>query len=153
MSSKSSRSRLAWFVPKLSLALAVSFFTVGAAQAFIFSRPPSDLDLSRSKPTEHGLYVTSIEPGISPLVARRMHHWTVLLTTAQGTPVEQARLTIAGGMPQHGHGLPTKPTVTPQSDGRYRVEGMKFNMGGWWTLTLHVDGPAGADNVTFNLKL
>ena len=130
MFSTFSRSNRVRIVPTIAAALTATFLAAGAAQAFIFSRPPSDLDLRLSKPTEHGLYVSTIEPGISPLVVRRMHSWTVALTTPQGEPVEQARVTVTGGMPQHGHGLPTKPTVTPQANGRYLVEGMKFNMGG-----------------------
>jgi hypothetical protein len=33
------------------------------------------------------------------------------------------------------------------------VEGVKFNMPGWWELDLALEGPAGADTVTFNLVL
>jgi hypothetical protein len=33
------------------------------------------------------------------------------------------------------------------------VDGMKFNMDGWWTLTVSIDGAAGADTATFNLVL
>ena len=55
-------------------------------------------------------------------------------------------------MPQHGHGLPTEPAVTAElGDGRYRIEGVKFNMGGWWELQLRDRRPRGQDNVTFNL--
>jgi hypothetical protein len=57
-------------------------------------------------------------------------------------------------MPQHGHGLPTKPVVTRTlGDGTYVVDGMKFNMGGWWIVTVGIDGESGRDVVTFNLKL
>ena len=71
-----------------------------------------------------------------------------------GTPLEHADLSIDGGMPQHGHGLPTEPQVTEDlGGGRYKVEGMKFNMPGWWTITLKVSGAAGTDSATFNLTL
>jgi len=30
---------------------------------------------------------------------------------------------------------------------------MKFNMPGWWTITLEISGAAGTDNATFNLTL
>jgi hypothetical protein len=57
-------------------------------------------------------------------------------------------------MPQHGHGLPTKPAVTRRlGEGDHLVEGMKFNMGGWWVVKFQVAGPQGSDVVTFNLKL
>jgi hypothetical protein len=65
--------------------------------------------------------------------------------------VRQARIGVDGGMPQHGHGLPTKPRVTRElGDGRYLIEGMKFSMTGWWEIKLAVQGDRGADKVTFN---
>ena len=33
------------------------------------------------------------------------------------------------------------------------VDGMKFNMGGWWVVKFRVAGALGPDSVTFNLKL
>jgi hypothetical protein len=38
-------------------------------------------------------------------------------------------------------------------DGQYLIEGMKFNMPGWWEIDLAIEGPAGVDTVTFNLVL
>ena len=46
-------------------------------------------------------------------------------------------------MPRHGHGLPTKPRVTrPLGNGDHLVEGMKFNMGGWWVVKFRVASAA-----------
>ena len=57
-------------------------------------------------------------------------------------------------MPQHGHGLPTRPRVTRNlGDGIYEIEGVRFNMGGWWEFKLAIAGSRGADTVTFNLEL
>ena len=54
-------------------------------------------------------------------------------------------------MPQHGHGLPTRPQVTRElADGTYLLEGMKFSMTGWWEIKLAIEATAGADKVTFN---
>jgi hypothetical protein len=73
---------------------------------------------------------------------------------AGGGAIDAAKITIDGGMPQHGHGLPTKPLVTRQlGNGDYRVEGMKFNMGGWWVVKFRVNATPGADSLVFNLKL
>ena len=38
-------------------------------------------------------------------------------------------------------------------EGVYEIEGVRFNMGGWWEFTLAITGTAGADRVTFNLQL
>ena len=57
-------------------------------------------------------------------------------------------------MPQHGHGLPTRPRVTRSlGDGIYEIEGVRFNMGGWWEFKLAITAPTGSDVVTFNLNL
>ena len=52
------------------------------------------------------------------------------------------------------YGLPTKPEVTTDlGKGAHLIEGMKFNMPGWWTLTVSIEGPSGDDTATFNLVL
>jgi hypothetical protein len=35
----------------------------------------------------------------------------------------------------------------------YEIEGVRFNMGGWWEFKLAIAGASGADTVTFNLDL
>jgi hypothetical protein len=78
----------------------------------------------------------------------------VAITDAAGTPVDGATIQIDGGMPQHGHGLPTRPRVTRAlGNGLYEIEGVRFNMGGWWEFTLAINAPSGSDIVTFNLAL
>jgi hypothetical protein len=78
----------------------------------------------------------------------------VTLRGADGRAIDEAQISIDGGMPQHGHGLPTRPRVTRNlGDGIYEIEGVRFNMGGWWEFKLAIAGPRGADTVTFNLNL
>jgi hypothetical protein len=79
---------------------------------------------------------------------------SVSIRDAAGNPVEGAQIDVDGGMPQHGHGLPTKPRVTRSlGDGRYEIDGLRFNMGGWWVLQLSVQSSSGNDRVTFNLNV
>ena len=35
----------------------------------------------------------------------------------------------------------------------YEIEGVRFNMGGWWEFKLAINAPSGSDIVTFNLAL
>lgn len=89
-----------------------------------------------------------------PLRVRRMQTVRVAITDAEGRPVEHATIDVGGGMPQHGHGLPTRPRVTRAlGDGLYEIEGVRFNMGGWWEFKLSIATPAANDIVTFNLDL
>ena len=89
-----------------------------------------------------------------PLRPRRMHTVRVAITDAAGVPVDDAIIQIDGGMPQHGHGLPTRPRVTRAlGNGLYEIEGVRFNMGGWWEFKLAINAASGSDIVTFNLAL
>jgi hypothetical protein len=143
----SSRRSLLLGIPALLLA-------AGTAGAVWMMHVPADLDLSREKATEAGLYIAEIAPVGEPVTVGPMHAWIVTVEDREGAPVDDADITVDGGMPQHGHGLPTAPAVTQElGQGRYLVEGMKFNMLGWWELDLGIEGPRGADAVTFNIVL
>jgi YtkA-like len=98
-------------------------------------------------------YTATLQPR-QPLRLRRLQTVPVLITDAGGRPVEGAAITVDGGMPEHAHGLPTKPRAGRSlGGGVYEIEGVRFSMGGWWELKLAIESPAGADNVTFNLSL
>ena len=98
-------------------------------------------------------YTATLQPR-QPLRLRRLQTVPVLITDAAGRPVEDAVITIDGGMPEHGHGLPTQPKVgRALGGGVYEIDGVRFSMGGWWEFKLAIESPAGADRVTFNLSL
>jgi hypothetical protein len=120
----------------------------------MFMRPPRDIDYSRTRMSEAGIYRGTIRPPGDPIPQGRLHSWALHLETASGTPVDSASITVDGGMPQHGHGLPTKPVVTRHpGNGDHVVDGMKFNMGGWWVVKFRVSSSAGTDSLVFNIKL
>jgi hypothetical protein len=100
-----------------------------------------------------GAYVGTLQPA-APLAVRKLQSVSVRITDAHGSAVEGATVSVDGGMPQHGHGLPTSPRVTAyRGDGVYQIDGVRFNMGGWWEFKLGVAAAAGTDTITFNLKL
>jgi hypothetical protein len=121
----------------------------------LFAKPPADLDYSRTRTSESGSYRATIRPEGDSIPKGKLQRWTLHLETTQGAMVDSAKVTVDGGMPQHGHGLPTKPRVTRQlGHGDHLVEGMKFNMGGWWVVKFRVaSAAAGTDSVVFNVKL
>ncbi len=116
--------------------------------------PPANLDYSRVRTSVNGRYHAAIKPDGDSIPKGKLQKWTLHLETASGSPIDDATVSVDGGMPQHGHGLPTKPLVTRHlGNGDHLVEGMKFNMGGWWVVKFRVNTTAGADSVVFNLKL
>ena len=113
-----------------------------------------DVDQSRSRTTANGLYLAAIEPEVPVIEQGALHSWVLTVKTPDGAPVGDARVEIDGGMPEHNHGLPTAPEMTEHlGEGRYRIEGVKFSMRGWWELKLDISSPAGLDTATFNLVL
>ena len=146
--SRSTRTR-AWLV---AAAVVANSLLTGC---MLFAKPPADLDYSRTRTSEAGRYKATIKPEGDSIPKGKLQRWTLHLETAKGAAVDSAKVTVDGGMPQHGHGLPTKPRVTRQlGHGDHLVEGMKFNMGGWWVVKFRVaSAAAGADSVVFNVKL
>lgn len=119
-----------------------------------FNPPPADLDTATTRLTEQGLYTVSFVSAVEPIAINQIHSWTLHVATADGQPVDNAAITVDGGMPQHGHGLPTRPQVTQNlGGGDYLVEGLKFQMGGWWEVRYEITAGGQTDAITFNLVL
>jgi hypothetical protein len=111
-------------------------------------------DITTTKTSEHGLYRAAVRPGTTPIPVGKLQAWTLHVETVAGAPVDSASIFVDGGMPQHGHGLPTRPRVTAAlGNGDHKVEGLKFSMGGWWRMIFVVRTGAGVDTVVFNATL
>ena len=77
--------------------------------------------------------------------------WILTVKTVAGEVVTPARITVAGGMPMHGHGLPTQPQISEYlGDGRYLMKGLKFSMNGRWELTFEIQSKDLRDKVVFD---
>ncbi len=116
---------------------------------------PRNLDLSLERVTDHGVFRIQLKSGVEPIPTSKVHQWSVHVVGADGAPVTGASLKVDGGMPEHGHGLPTVPRAEPSNGpGNYVINGMKFSMTGWWVLKLDVKATDGrTDNITFNVLL
>jgi hypothetical protein len=116
--------------------------------------PPARSEFGAGPRTSVGGHYAATLRLPEPLRPRKMQTISVVIEDSAGRPVEEAAITVDGGMPKHGHGLPTKPRVTKKlGGGAYEIEGVRYNMGGWWEFKLTIEGPAGTDSVTFNLDL
>jgi hypothetical protein len=105
------------------------------------------------RPSAAGRFMATLQTD-EPLRVRRLQTVRVAITDGAGQPMDDLTIAVGGGMPQHGHGLPTRPRVTRSlGEGLYEIEGVRFNMGGWWEFTLSITTPSGPDVVTFNLDL
>ena len=129
-------------------------FTISMGVMMAMNPIPTDLDTSTTRSSDNGLFMVSYTSANGTVPVNQMHQWTLHVETADGQPVENATITLDGDMPQHGHGLPTRPQVTEYlGNGDYRVEGLKFQMGGWWVMDFVITAEGQSDTVQFNMVL
>ncbi len=80
--------------------------------------------------------------------------WVVTVATPDGEPVAPARITVGGGMPAHGHGLPSQPKISDHPEaGKYLLKGLKFSMNGQWVIELDIQSESIRDTVKFDIAL
>ena len=121
------------------------------AGATTTAKPVSDADYATTMKSKKGLFMATY---IGEIPINKIVSWTLKVDTAEGQAVTDAEIAVSGDMPEHGHGLPTEPKVTKNiGDGTYLVEGIKFSMPGWWTMTFEIRAEGKTDNVTFNLRV
>jgi hypothetical protein len=149
--SKSTRILL-WIGAVLGGLILVFAIFMGAMMAL--NPVPSDLDTSTTRSSDNGLFKVSYTPSNGTIPVNQMHEWTLHVETADGEPVENATITVDGGMPQMGHGLLTHPRITKYlGNGDYLVEDAKFEMGGWWVIDFVITAQGQSDTVQFNMIL
>ncbi|MCC7355987.1 MAG: FixH family protein, partial [Anaerolineae bacterium] len=113
---------------------------------------PGNLDTNTTRKSDGGLFQATIIPSVTPVPVNQIHTWTLHVETTSGQAVVGAAITLDGRMPQHSHGMPTEPEATQDlGNGDYLVEGMKFQMGGWWVVKFQITANGQSDSVTFNL--
>jgi hypothetical protein len=139
-----------WWAAGLVLLLLVAAGVLISSMSFV----PNDLDYSTTRLSEQGLYKVTYVAEINPVPINQILKWTLHVEDAEGQLVENATSTVDGDMPQHGHGLPTRPQVTRYlGNGDYLVEGLKFHMPGWWVVDFQIEAGGQQDQVRFNLLL
>lgn len=111
------------------------------------------VDLDTTRLSRNELYRVTIKERPEPAL-QQLQSWLLHIETADGDPVSGAIINVKGGMPQHGHGLPTMPQVSAAAQpGDYLVEGLQFNMPGWWEVSAYISHQRREDTVTFNTVL
>jgi hypothetical protein len=130
--------------------IAVLAFGLACANASPTEAPPG-----WSARSDSGRLVGRLAPESGAAVEiGKFQTWILELRDAGSAPVTGAAVAIAGGMPGHGHGLPTQPQVTEEVGvGRYRIEGVKLNMAGAWVIEVFVSTAAGQDRLRFDLAI
>lgn len=104
--------------------------------------------------SKRGLFVVTYQSDLTPLQINQLHAWVLHVEDAQGRAVTGAEIQVDGGMPEHDHGLATKPRVTKElGNGDYRLDGLRFHMSGYWELELTIAANGKTDSVLLKVTL
>ncbi len=103
--------------------------------------------------SENAQFRVSYTSKQEPIPLNLIHSWILRVENLNGQAVEQAIVTIDGGMPAHNHGLPTQPVATELGNGEYLVDGIKFSMTGEWEMWIFIQTESVVDKVKFELEL
>ena len=97
------------------------------------------ISFAQSNTASGEVLVLSMEQRNEPIPINRMLSFRFSLTNRNGAAITNAEFAVSGGMPQHDHGMPTNPRVSPtQNSGEYLLQGVKFHMPGDWVLSFSV---------------
>ena len=78
-------------------------------------------------------WIIHVHSDISPLRINEMHSWQIKVLDSKSEPVTNASISVEGGMPDHDHGLATRPRITSEiTPGTYLLQGVRFHMPGKW---------------------
>jgi hypothetical protein len=136
----------------ISLLLTFLFLNLGLHAQIVFNVGKKDTvfqEISLQKK-----YSISLKSTVYPIRLNEIHSWVFHLETLDAKNIEDAKINIVGGMPEHGHGFPTTPSVSKHiGNGNYMIEGIKFNMYGLWAMEFSIASSNGSDNVRYLLKI
>jgi hypothetical protein len=124
---------------------------VGAASTQ--EKPTDAAAYSKTVVSEKGIFKVTYTSYPEVVPVHKLHTWRLKVETVDGKPVKDAKISVGGTMPEHGHGMPTQPEVTKNyGDGAYLVEGMEFSMPGWWVVNFKIKADGKTDKAAFNLQ-
>jgi hypothetical protein len=145
-------SVLTLFVSACAGPLSPSSATTGSSSMEMGGMMPADALAPQE--TEAGLFRITATSQLDPVAINELHSWIIHVERVDGAPVEDASITIDGGMPAHNHGFPTAPEITENlGGGDYLLEGVRFNMGGEWVIDITVEAAGETDTTQFVFTL
>ena len=104
--------------------------------------------------SQRGMFVVSYRSTLEPIQINKLHAWLIHIENAAGEAVVGATIEASGGMPEHNHGLPTRPRVNAElGSGDYKLDGMRFHMAGQWVITLRITADGKTDTVLVALTI
>jgi len=141
----------------VSIGIAVRVLVAGAADTPKSPQAPESSalpTLAESKTVRGNPLTIRVDSVVRPIPVGVTHQWAVMVQSADGSAVPGCSVRFDATMPEHGHGLPLTPHTTGEpAAGRYRIEGVRFSMGGYWRLNVAADCDGSVQRADFELRL
>ncbi len=139
----------------MSNILKLSIFCLVFITTSVLGEQATQESLVWQQTSEQGLFNVTLDSQVENAVEiNEFLEWILTVESVSGEAVSPARITVGGGMPAHGHGLPTQPQVSEYlGEGKYLVKGLKFSMNGRWELSFDIQSEDHRDKVVFDLKI
>ena len=135
----------------------IAIFLTGCAAApadSVDSTASSDsgeYDLTREVVSDGGSWMLRYVPEPDPIPPVSNFALRLSLSDASsGEPMAGAQLELSATMPEHNHGMNTRPPVTEVGEGEYRVDGMQFHMSGHWQMEFRIVSEDTIELATFH---
>lgn len=101
---------------------------------------PPEIEWTETLKSADGTYVVRYHCEPHPIPLGDLFRMTVGVFAADGEKRvgDDVELRVDAAMPEHAHGMNTRPTVERGRDGLFRVDGMLFHMSGYWEIYFDV---------------
>lgn len=101
-----------------------------------------------------GSYVVVCRPRPDPIPLNELFELDLfVLHPRLRTPVGEVRVMVDADMPEHRHGMNTRPQIRPNPDGSLRVSGMHLFMPGYWEIYVDIERDGVIERAQFGLTL
>lgn len=126
--------RLGWRLPVVGKAILGSAILCGSLSA---SAQSCEQALEGTLSADSPAYAVAFRTQPANIEVGRHFSVELIVCPKAGAGAADA-VRVDGFMPEHGHGMNYKATVTRLADGRYRAAGMMFHMPGRWDFIFDV---------------
>jgi hypothetical protein len=114
---------------------------------------PAEAAGELAAPTSGGSFVVRARFDPDPPRVGELAALVVDVTDADGEVVNDVRVRVDAGMPQHNHGMNVRPRVEQADAGGWRAEGMVLHMPGRWEVYVDVMDGAWTERATLVVRI
>jgi hypothetical protein len=102
-----------------------------------------------------GSYFVAYRATPHPIPLNELFEVSVWVYPAQdrSRALTDVNLHADAAMPEHDHGMNTRPKVQANPDGSFKISGMQFHMPGHWQLYLDVTRGSVTERAQFDIEL